>query len=403
MRLEKTWRWFGEKDSIGLADLKQMGVEGVVTALHHIPNGEIWPVEEIQKVKKKIEDYGLRWAVVESLPVSEGIKTHNEDYARLIHNYQKSIENLGKCGIDRICYNFMPVLDWVRTDLHYQLDNGGEVMLFDFPTFIVFDVFILERPGAKSDYPKNLVEKAKIIFKRMNNSEKETLAHNTIVATQGFINGTVADTFEYKEKFLELITKYGSIDTDRLRKHLSYFLNDIIPVAEQYEMKMCIHPDDPPFPVLGLPRIVSTQDDLEWICNEVDSPYNGITFCTGSLSVNRKNNLMAIIKKLSNKIHFAHLRNNTFLENMSFHEQGHLYGDVDIIPIVNELMKEQTTRMRIGRRDTQIPFRPDHGMKMLYDYQRQSNPGYPLIGRLMGLAELDGIQATLESLTTQLH
>ncbi|XOV90981.1 MAG: mannonate dehydratase [Bacteroidota bacterium] len=396
MRLLKSWRWFGEKDSIKLSDLKQMGVEGVVTALHHIPNGEIWPVEEILKVKNQIEAHGMKWTVVESLPVSEGIKTHNDDYDRLINNYRKSIENLGKCGIDRICYNFMPVLDWVRTDLHYKLESGGEVMLFDFPTFIAFDVFVLQRTGAESDYPNDLVEKARVVFEHMTDAEKETLAHNTIVVTQGFIDGAVGDSPDYKNRFLELISRYDNIDADQLRKHLSYFLQDIVSVAEEYEVKMCIHPDDPPFPVLGLPRIVSTQSDLEWICHAVDSPSNGITFCTGSLSVNRANNLVEMVNKLADRIHFAHLRNNTFLENRSFHEKGHLYGDVDMIPIIQALLEEQMTRADNGRKDIQIPFRPDHGIKMLDDYNRQANPGYPLIGRLMGLAELDGIQATLE-------
>ena len=397
MRLEKSWRWFGEKDAVKLSDLKQMGVEGVVTALHHIPNGEVWPVDEIQKVKDKIESHGLRWAVVESLPVSEGIKTHNKDYDRLIANYCQSIENLGKCGIDRICYNFMPVLDWVRTDLHYKLESGGEVMLFDFPTFIAFDAFILERPGATEDYPKDLLEKARKLFEQMTDAEKEKLAYNTIIVTQGFINGAVDGSEpDYKGRFMELIGNYAHINRDQLRKHLAQFLQDIIPTAEKSGVKMCIHPDDPPFPVLGLPRIVSTHEDLEWICNAVDSPNNGLTFCTGSLSVNRDNDLVGIVKTLGDKIHFAHLRNNTFLKDRSFHEQGHLYGDVKMIPIVEALLEQQLQRETSGRKDVRIPFRPDHGIKMLDDYNRNANPGYPMIGRLMGLAELDGIQSAVE-------
>ncbi|MEQ8678273.1 MAG: mannonate dehydratase, partial [Cyclobacteriaceae bacterium] len=383
MRLEKSWRWFGEKDAVTLSDLKQMGVEGVVTALHHIPNGEVWPVEEILKVKEKVESHGLRWAVVESLPVSEGIKTHNKDYDRLITNYIQSIENLGKCGIDRICYNFMPVLDWVRTDLHYKLESGGEVMLFDFPTFIAFDVFILKRPGAIDDYPADLVEKARKLYEGMTDDTKEKLAYNTIIVTQGFINGAVDGSEpDYKGRFLELINNYQHINRDKLRSHLARFLQDIIPTAEKSGVKMCIHPDDPPFPVLGLPRIVSTHEDLEWICKEVDSPHNGLTFCTGSLSVNRDNDLVGIVKALGDRIHFAHLRNNTFLQDRSFHEQGHLYGDVKMIPIVEALLKEQMNRRASGRSDAQISFRPDHGIKMLDDYSRNANPGYPMIGRL---------------------
>ncbi len=399
MMLEKTWRWFGEKDQVKLADLKQMGVEGVVTALHHIPNGEIWPIDEIIKVKTQIESAGMHWSVVESLPVSEGIKTHNSDYSRLIENYKASIKNLAQCGIDRICYNFMPVLDWVRTDLHFKLENGGEVMLFDFPTFVAFDVFILNRPAAANDYPANVIEEAKKLSASMTESEKEQLAYNIIVVTQGFIDGLVdGEAPDYMKLFLEFIDTYKEIDALKLRKNLSSFLNDVIPVAEEFGVKMCIHPDDPPFSVLGLPRIVSTLDDLEWICNEVNSISNGITFCTGSLSVNRTNNLEEIIKNLGDRIHFAHLRNNSFLSQDSFHEMGHIQGGVDMVNIVWELLLEQKQRKKRGREDCRIPFRPDHGIKILDDYSRIANPGYPLIGRLKGLAELDGIQTALSSI-----
>ena len=396
MKLEKSWRWFGAKDQVTLAELRQMGVEGVVTALHHIPNGEVWPVEEILKLKNKIEAEGMRWAVVESLPVSEGIKTHNDDYDRLINNYQQSIVNLGTCGIDRICYNFMPVLDWARTDLHFKLASGGEVMRFDFPLFVAFDVFILNRPDAEQDYPEEIVKQAKALFDVMGEGAKETLAHNTIVVTQGFIDGVVdGSTPDYKKQFLKFIDTYQAIDESTYRQHLSSFLHDIIPTAEEYGVKMCIHPDDPPFPILGLPRIVSTQTDLEWICNEVDSPSNGITFCTGSLSVNPKNDLLKIVRRLSDKIHFAHLRNNLILPNGSFHEAGHIYADVQMVPIVQALLEEQNKRVEMGRKDCQIPFRPDHGIKILDDFKREANPGYPLVGRLMGLSEIDGVQSAL--------
>ena len=397
MKLVKTWRWFGDNDPVKLSDLKQMGVEGVVTALHHIPNGEVWPAEEILKVKNQIEAYGMRWSVVESLPVSEGIKTHNEDYSRLTRNYIESVRNLGRCGIDRICYNFMPVLDWARTNLHFKLENGGEVMLFDFPVFVAFDAFILNRPGAENDYPDEIVEKARELSKKMTAEEKEELAYNIIVVTQRFIDGVVDGSApDYKKLFLEFIDTYKEIDTHKLRENLSLFLKDVIPVAEEYGVNMCIHPDDPPFPVLGLPRIVSTLDDLEWICKQVDSITNGITFCTGSLSVNRKNDLLGIVRKLGSRIHFAHLRNNSFLKEESFHEMGHIQGDVKIVPIIQELLLEQKRRQKAGRKDIQIPFRPDHGIKMLDDYEREANPGYPLVGRLKGLAELDGIQTALE-------
>ncbi len=397
MALEKTWRWFGEKDDVKLSDLKQMGVEGVVTALHHIPNGEVWPVEEILKVKTQIESYGMRWSVVESLPVSEGIKTHNSDYPRLVKNYCQSLENLGKCGIDRVCYNFMPVLDWVRTNLHYKLESGGEVMYFDFPTFVAFDVYILNRPGADKDYHPTILAKAKALADKMSAKDKERLAYNIIVVTQGFIDGVVdANSPDYKRAFLDFIDTYRAIDSNQLRENLHLFLSDVIPTAEQYGVKLCIHPDDPPFPVLGLPRIVSTLEDLDWIVSQVDSPSNGITFCTGSLSVNRDNNLVGMVKRLGHRIYFTHLRNNIFLPDGGFHESGHLYGDVDLFPIMKELLLEQKRRILAGETDIRIPVRPDHGIKMLDDYQKSANPGYPLIGRLIGLAELRGLEMGIQ-------
>jgi mannonate dehydratase len=397
MALEKSWRWFGFGDSVKLTELKQMGIEGVVTALHHIPNGEVWPVEEIMKVKSAIETHGMRWTVAESLPVSEGIKIRSNDYNRLVANYKQSLLNLGQCGIDTVCYNFMPVLDWVRTSLHYQLPDGGEVMYFDFATFVAFDVFILKRPNAEADYPEEIVAKAEQIAASMTEEEQEKLARNIIVVSQGFIDGTIdASVSDYKKAFLSFLETYSQIDSAKLREHLSLFLKDVIPAAEKAGVNLCIHPDDPPFPVLGLPRIVSTQDDLEWICNQVDSTANGITFCTGSLSVNRQNNLEQIVEKLASRIHFTHLRNNVFFENKAFHEYGHIEGDIDMYPIVKALLKEQIRRKETGRKDFRIPFRPDHGVKMLDDYNRSANPGYPLIGRLKGLAELSGMQMAIE-------
>lgn len=397
MALEKTWRWFGDKDIIKLSDLKQMGVEGVVTALHHIKNGEIWPVDEIMKVKTQIEKQGMRWSVVESLPVSEGIKIKSSDYDRLINNYRESLRNLGKCGIDTVCYNFMPVLDWVRTNLHYKLPSGGEVMYFDFPTFVAFDAFILKRNNAVNDYPQNIIALAEKIAAKMTPEEAELLAYNIIIVTQGFINGAVDGSVpDYKKIFIDYINRYSDIDRDRLRSHLSCFLKDVVPVAEEAGMLMCIHPDDPPFPVLGLPRIVSSEEDLTWICNQVDSISNGITFCTGSLSVRRENDLAGIVKKLGHRIHFSHLRNNHFSENSCFYESGHLDGSIDMFPIVKNLLEEQHRRIREGRKDTRMPFRPDHGIKMLDDFSKETNPGYPLIGRLRGLSEVSGLMMGIE-------
>jgi len=270
-------------------------------------------------------------------------------------------------------------------------------MYFDFATFVAFDVFILKRPNAAADYTPEIVDKAKQIAASMTEEEQEKLAHNIIVVSQGFIDGTIdGSVTDYKKAFLSFLGTYSHIDSARLREHLSLFLKDVIPVAEEAGVNLCIHPDDPPFPVLGLPRIVSTQDDLEWICNQVDSTANGITFCTGSLSVNRQNNLGQIVEKLAPRIHFTHLRNNVFFENKAFHEFGHIEGDIDMYPIVKALLKEQIRRKETGRKDFRIPFRPDHGVKMLDDYKRSANPGYPLIGRLKGLAELSGMQMAIE-------
>lgn len=397
MALEKTWRWFGVKDSISLSDLKQMGVEGVVTALHHIPNGEIWPVEEIMKVKNDIEAHGMRWSVVESLPVSEGIKTHSDDYPRLIHNYCESLKNLGKCGIDTVCYNFMPVLDWARTDLHFKNPQGGESMYFDFPTFVAFDAYILKRAGAEKDYPTHIVEKAREIAANITAEEAEKLAYNIIVVTQGFIDGAVdGSENDYKKIFLDFIGTYDHIDAEKLREHLSVFLNDVMPIAEQAGVRMCIHPDDPPFPVLGLPRIASTLEDLQWICDQYDSLYNGITLCSGSLSARAENDLIRIVQRLGHKIHFVHLRNTLLSDNGSFYESGHLEGSVDMYGLLKALLQEQHNRKAQGRTDLRMPFRPDHGIKILDDYTKEANPGYPLIGRLKGLAEISGLEMGIE-------
>lgn len=397
MALEKTWRWFGVKDSVTLSDLKQMGIEGVVTALHHIPNGEVWPVEEIMKVKTAIEAHGMRWSVVESLPVSEGIKIKSADRPRLINNYKESLRNLGKCGIDTVCYNFMPVLDWVRTDLHFKLPSGGEVMYFDFATFVAFDAFILNRPGAENDYPADIVELARQKRARMTDDEAEQLAYNIIITTQGFIDGVVdGSTPDYKGAFLRYIDTYKGIDRHVLRQHLSDFLHDVVPVAYESGINLCIHPDDPPFPVLGLPRIVSTKDDLEWIVTQYDSVSNGITFCTGSLSVRSNDYLLDIIKSVGHRIHFLHLRNNVLLPDGCFHEYGHIHGCVDMYAVMKALLEEQRRRIREGRKDVRMPVRPDHGIKLLDDWNRSANPGYPLIGRLKGLAELAGLEMGIE-------
>ncbi|MFN8257110.1 MAG: mannonate dehydratase [Bacteroidales bacterium] len=398
MALEKTWRWFGFNDPITLDDLVQIGVQGVVTSLHHIPVGEVWQVDEIMKVKNAIEQKGLRWSVVESLPVAEGIKTCSDKRPLLIKNYRQSLRNLGNCGIDTVVYNFMPVLDWARTDLHFKLKSGGESMYFDFPTFIAFDAYILKRQDAEMDYPQQLVEKARKVFESMTTEQAEQLAYNIIVVTQGFIHGVIDGSVkDPKALFLEFIKRYAHIDKNKLRQNLKAFLDDVIPAAEESGIKLCIHPDDPPFPVLGLPRIIGQLEDLEWVINANLSPNNGIAFCAGSLSARKENNLVEMVEKIGHRINFIHLRNTQLNEDGSFYESGHLEGSQDMVAIMAALLKEQKRRLKEGRTDYRMPFRPDHGIKMLTDYDKKYNPGYPLIGRLKGLAELDGLMKGIEN------
>ncbi|MDR1098752.1 MAG: mannonate dehydratase [Tannerella sp.] len=396
MALEKTWRWFGKNDSVSLAYIQQMGVEGIVTALHHIPPGEIWPVDEIRAVKAAIEKHDMRWSVVESLPVSEGIKIHDAAYPRLIENYKQSLRNLGECGIDTVCYNFMPVLDWARTDLHFKNRRGGESMLFDYPTFAAFDIHILKRKNASEDYDDTILRKAEAVIAAMTGEQKEELAHTIIIVTQAFINGAVdKNAPDYRQQFLHYLETYRDIGKDALRENLSAFLKEVIPVAEEAGINLCIHADDPPFPLLGLPRIACTLEDFRWIVGQQDSLSNGLTFCTGSLSGREDNDLVEMAKALSSRIHFVHLRNTVSLQNRSFYESDHLHGSVDMYSVIKVLLEEQADRIRKGRKDIRMPFRPDHGIRILDDYGRTANPGYPLYGRLKGLAEIDGMQQAI--------
>jgi len=397
MALEKTWRWFGFNDPIPLDQLAQMGVEGVVTALHHIPNGEVWPVDEILKVKNAVEAHGMRWSVVESLPVSEGIKTYSADRSRLIENYRQSLLNLGQCGIDTVVYNFMPVIDWIRTNLVFKTRTGGESMYFDYATFAAFDIYMLKRPNAASDYEPVLQQKAKEIALGMTPEQVDELIYNIIVLTQGFINGTIdGSVSDPRALFLEYLSRYKDIDAGALRLNLKAFLDDVIPIAEQAGINLCIHPDDPPFPVLGLPRIVSTYNDLQWILDANSSTHNGFAFCVGSLSARQDNDLVKMVSGFGDRIHFSHLRNTQLLDDGSFYESGHLEGSQDMVAIVTALLKEQKRRMETGRRDFRMPFRPDHGIKILGDFDHKYNPGYPLIGRLKGLAEIEGLMAGIK-------
>lgn len=394
MALEKNLRWFGPDDPVTLSEIRQTGVQGIVTALHHIPNGRVWEKSEIQHRKAIIEQHGLYWHVVESLPVTNEIKAATSDRDIVIENYIQSMRNLAECGIDTICYNFMPVLDWARTDLNFRTESGSESMLFDYPTFAAFDIYILGRPKAEKDYPASIVKLAEDVFKNMDKEEAEKLAYNIIVVTQGFIDGGIGDNYtDYKTRFLEYIQSYSHIDKQDLRNNLGYFLDKVIPVADETGINMAIHADDPAFPLLGLPRIVSTSEDMDWIFNRQKSIRNGLTFCSGSFSTNRDNNLVRMVNQLADRIHFAHLRNTQFLDNKSFYESGHLEGSIDMYSILKTLVNEQKKRINSGRRDHLLPIRPDHGIKILDDFNRRAHPGYPLIGRMKGLAELSGLEA----------
>ncbi|WP_179004529.1 mannonate dehydratase [Winogradskyella forsetii] len=392
MKLIKTLRWFGDKDPISLKEIAQTGATGIVTALHHIPNGEIWTEEEILKTKTNIESHGLTWEVVESLPVHEDIKKGTPARVNLIANYKQSVENLGKCGITTICYNFMPVLDWARTNLHYTLKNGAEAMYFDKNLFTAFDLFLLKRPNAEKDYSESEIKAAKSVFDSLSEEEKDTLGYNIIVKTQSFIDGAVKEGEKnYLNLFNNLLAAYDGIDKNRLRENFSYFLNEVIPVAESAGVNLAVHPDDPPFPLLGLPRIVSNAEDFEWLCQACPSLHNGITFCTGSLGAKLDNDLISIFKNNAERVHFLHLRMTRVLENGDFYETSHLEENVE--PIMEVIIEEQIRRKANNRLDYNIPLRPDHGHKILDDFKREANPGYPLIGRLKGLAELSGLES----------
>lgn len=397
MPLEKTWRWFGHDDLITLDELRQIGVEGIVTSLHHIPKGDVWGKEDILKTKHAIEEKGMRWSVVESLPVSECIKYAGSDRDDLIGNYIESIRILGACGIDTVCYNFMPVIDWIRTDLHYRHSNGTESLYFDLVHFVAFEMFILERKQAGDDYPEDVVEKAIDFGQRMSEDERANLIDTIIVKTQGFIDGFNADgKSDPVEIFKNLLTLYEDIDCVALRENLRYFLERIIPEAEKAGVRFAIHPDDPPMPILGLPRIVSTEDDLRWIMNAVPSEANGLTLCTGSLSVNPVNDLAGIVEHLADRIQFVHLRNTRLKENLDFYESGHIAGRVDMFEVIRTLLIEQKRRAAAGRDDKRLPMRVDHGLRMLFDYNYSYHPGYPLIGRMNGFAELRGLEEGIE-------
>ncbi len=385
--MERTWRWFGKNDKITLAMLKQIGVEGIVTALHDVPNGDVWSREKIHSLKTYIESFGMRWSVVESLPVSEAIKYAGKDRDELIEKYKESLRNLSAEGIHTICYNFMPVLDWARTDLSHPNPNGTTNLYFSHAQFAYFDICILKRENASADYSMDILKDVEKLKQTMTSEDNHNLVENIIVKTQGFVSGNISEGDEHPvELFRNLLDLYRGITKEELRENMRYFLESIMPVCNECDMYMCVHPDDPPFPILGLPRIVTNKEDIEWFLNAVDDIHNGLTFCAGSLSAGKHNNVVEMARQFCNRTWFVHLRSCHIFDNGDFTEASHLGGRADLIELARIFEKENPN----------LPMRVDHGMTMLGDESRGYNAGYSFLGRMFAMGQVQGILATVD-------
>ncbi|WP_026952915.1 mannonate dehydratase [Algoriphagus mannitolivorans] len=384
IKMEQTMRWYGPKDPVSLRDIRQSGATGIVTALHHVPNGEIWTREEIKARKEMIEAAGLTWSVVESVPVHERIKTRTENYLQLIENYQETLRNLGAEGIHTVCYNFMPILDWTRTNLEYELPNGAKALLYEKKAVAAFDLFILQRPEAQNEYSAKEIEETKAYYDALPLESKQLIIDNILKGLPGSEIGYTLDEFR------TMLKTYEGINAEKLAEHLRLFLDAVTPVAEEAGVFLCIHPDDPPFSLYGLPRVVSTAADARRILTETPSHHNGLTFCTGSYGVRADNDLPAMVKEFGDRIHFIHLRSTKRDAEGNFYEDNHLEGNVPMVEVIDEILRWQE------KRGKSIPMRPDHGHQMLDDLNKKTaNPGYTAIGRLKGLAEIRGVEEAL--------